>query len=122
MLKKLFGLAPKLESDGSYSPSALALKLATSDTTDFEPVSYTQYRGKRSKVLVIFTEQKNMKMQNGALLAPLATRIRPHRERERERGGDSPDGSGSNLVAQGRRRPTLDDGFVQAKRKQVLFM
>ena len=69
MFKKLFGLAPKLESDGSYSPSALALKLATSDTTDFEPVSYTQYRGKRSKVLVIFTEQKNMKMQNGKLFS-----------------------------------------------------
>ena len=69
MLKKLFGLAPKLESDGSYSPSKLALKLATSDTTDFEPVTYTQYQGERSKVLVIFTEQKNMEMQNGKLFS-----------------------------------------------------
>ncbi|MCC4796682.1 protein deglycase HchA [Enterovibrio norvegicus] len=65
MLKKLFGLAPKRESDGSYSPSKLALKLATSDKTDYESVTYRQYEGNRSKVLVIFTEQKNMEMQNG---------------------------------------------------------
>ncbi|MEI8611665.1 protein deglycase HchA [Enterovibrio sp. Hal110] len=65
MLKKLFGLAPKHESDGSYSPSKLALKLATSDKTDYEAVAYTPYVGNRSKVLVIFTEQKNMEMQNG---------------------------------------------------------
>ncbi|MBE1273942.1 glyoxalase III HchA [Enterovibrio baiacu] len=65
MLKKLFGLAPKRESDGSYSPSKLALKLATSDKTDYKAVAYTPYVGNRSKVLVIFTEQKNMEMQNG---------------------------------------------------------
>lgn len=35
MLKSLFGLAPKEEPDGSYRPSTLAMKLATSDTTDF---------------------------------------------------------------------------------------
>ncbi len=69
MLKKLLGIAPKLESDGSYSPSKLALKLATSDTTDFEAISYTKYQGKRKKILVIFTEQKNMKMQNGKLFS-----------------------------------------------------
>ena len=65
MLKKILGIAPKLEIDGSYSPSKLALKLATADTTDFDNASYTQYQGKKSKVLVICTEQKNMKMQNG---------------------------------------------------------
>lgn len=65
MLRKIFGLAPKLESDGSYSPSKLALKFGTVDKTDFENISYTKYRGKKSKVLVIFTEQKNMEMQNG---------------------------------------------------------
>lgn len=65
MLKKLFGLAPKLESDGSYSPSKVALKLATVDKTDFEDISYKKYQGKKSKILVIFTEQKNMTMQNG---------------------------------------------------------
>lgn len=69
MLKKLLGIAPKPESDSSYSPSKLALKLATSDTTDFENISYKKYQGKKSKILVIFTEQKNMKMQNGKLFS-----------------------------------------------------
>ena len=69
MLKKLLGIAPHLESDGSYSPSKLALKLATVDKTDFERVSYTKYQGNKSKVLVIFTEQKNMEMQNGKLFS-----------------------------------------------------
>ena len=44
MLKKLFGLTPKLESDGSYSPSKFALKFGTSDKTDFENISYQKYR------------------------------------------------------------------------------
>tara|TARA_B110001469_G_C9624241_1_gene311414 strand:- start:834 stop:1688 length:855 start_codon:yes stop_codon:yes gene_type:complete len=69
MLKKLLGIAPNLESDGSYSPSKLALKLATVDKTDFESVSYTKYEGNKSKILVIFTEQKNMEMQNGKLFS-----------------------------------------------------
>jgi molecular chaperone Hsp31 and glyoxalase 3 len=64
MLKSLFGIAPKEEADGSFSPSKLALKLSTSDRSDFERVSYTPYQGKRSKILVIFTEHKNMTMQN----------------------------------------------------------
>ena len=65
MLRSLLGIAPKQEPDGSFSPSKVALKLSTSDVSDFERVSYPAYRGKRSKILVIFTEQKNMKMQNG---------------------------------------------------------
>jgi len=69
MLKKLLGIAPNLESDGSYSPSKLALKLATVDKTDFESISYTKYEGNKSKILVIFTEQKNMAMQNGKLFS-----------------------------------------------------
>jgi molecular chaperone Hsp31 and glyoxalase 3 len=64
MLKKMLGIAPKLESDGSFSPSKLALKLATVDKTDYEYILYPKYRGGKSKILVIFTEQKNMKMQN----------------------------------------------------------
>ena len=55
MLKKLFGFAPKLESDGSYSPSKMALKMAVSDKTDFENIPYKKYEGKKSKILVIFT-------------------------------------------------------------------
>jgi len=69
MLKKLLGIAPKLESDGSYSPSKLALKLATVKKTDFENISYDKYKGKKSKILLIFTEQKNLKMQNGKLFS-----------------------------------------------------
>lgn len=65
MFKSFLGIAPKQESDGSFSPSKLALKLSTSSVSDFERVSYAAYQGKRSKILVIFTEQKNMKMQNG---------------------------------------------------------
>ena len=65
MLKKILGLAPKLESDGSYSPSKIALKISVSDKSDFENISYQKYEGKRSKILVIFTEQKNLKMKNG---------------------------------------------------------
>ncbi len=69
MLKKLLGIAPKLEADGSYSPSKVALKLSTSDTSDYENVSYSKYQGKKSKIVVIFTEQKNMKMKNGKLFS-----------------------------------------------------
>jgi molecular chaperone Hsp31 and glyoxalase 3 len=65
MLKSLLGIAPKQEQDGSYSPSKLALKLATSATTDYAPVPYERYSGKSKKVLVLFTEQKNMPMMNG---------------------------------------------------------
>ena len=65
MLKKILGFAPKLESDGSYSPSKMALKMGVSDTTDFENISYQKYNGEKSKVLVIFTEEKNLKMKNG---------------------------------------------------------
>jgi molecular chaperone Hsp31 and glyoxalase 3 len=65
MLKKILGFAPKLESDGSYSPSRMALKMGVSDKTDFENISYQKYNGKKSKVLVIFTEEKNLKMKNG---------------------------------------------------------
>ena len=65
MLKKILGFAPKLESDGSYSPSKMALKMGVSDKTDFENISYQKYNGGKSKVLIIFTEEKNLKMKNG---------------------------------------------------------
>ena len=69
MLKNILGIAPKLESDGSFSPSKLALKLATSKKTDYKPIAYKKYVGEKSKILVIFTEQKNMKMQNGKMFS-----------------------------------------------------
>ena len=58
-----------MEVDGSYSPSKLALMLGTVTKTDFENLSYVKYQGKKSKILVIFTEQKNMKMQNDKLFS-----------------------------------------------------
>ena len=69
MIKKLLGIAPKLELDGSYSPSRLALKISTSAKTDFETISYSKYKGKRSKILVVFTEHKNLKMKNNKLFS-----------------------------------------------------
>ena len=60
---------PTLEEDGSYSPSSLALKLGTVAVTDFEDIQYTKYKGERSKILVVFTEQKNLEMKNGKMFS-----------------------------------------------------
>ncbi len=60
-----FTSRPNLEEDGSYSPSSLALTLGTVSKTDFEEISYPKYQGSKSKILVIFTEQKNLEMKNG---------------------------------------------------------
>ncbi|MFT6166651.1 MAG: molecular chaperone Hsp31 and glyoxalase 3 [Vicingaceae bacterium] len=60
-----FTSRPNLEDDGSYSPSSLALTLATVSKTDFEDIKYAKYQGDKSKILVIFTEQKNLEMKNG---------------------------------------------------------
>ena len=60
-----FTSRPKLEADGSYSPSKLALSLATVEVSDFEKITYQKYEGDKSKILVIFTEHKNLKMKNG---------------------------------------------------------
>ena len=69
MLKELLGIAPQIEADGSFIPSKLALKLATSSKSDYEQLDYSKYDGIKKKVLVIFTEQKNMKMKNGKLFS-----------------------------------------------------
>ncbi|GAB1309665.1 protein deglycase HchA [Urechidicola sp. KH5] len=56
---------PTKTEDGSYIPSPLALKLATSPTTDFDNTVYeNKYTGDK-KVLMLCTEQKNMTMANG---------------------------------------------------------
>ena len=60
---------PTLEDDGSYSPSSLALKLGTVSVTDFENIKYDKYQGNRSKILVIFTEHKNLEMENGKMFS-----------------------------------------------------
>ena len=51
--------------DGTYIPSPLALKLATSSTTNFDNTTYeNKYTGNK-KVLMICTEERNMTMANG---------------------------------------------------------
>ena len=69
MLKKILGIAPQLENDGSYIPSKIALKLATVKKTDYKSEPYQKYKGNKSKILVLFTEQQKMKMQNGTLFS-----------------------------------------------------
>ena len=69
MLKKILGIAPQLENDGSYIPSKIALKLATVKKTDYKSEPYHKYKGTKSKILVLFTEQQKMKMQNGTLFS-----------------------------------------------------
>lgn len=69
MIKELLGIKAKKEEDGSFSPSKLSLKLATTQKTDYEPISYSQYKGPKKKILVICTEQKNMEMANGKLFS-----------------------------------------------------
>ena len=66
MIKSLLGIAPQQEDDGSFKPSKLALKLSTSDVSDYKPIAYdVDTNASRLKILVVFTEQKNMTMKNG---------------------------------------------------------
>jgi len=69
MLKKIFGMAPQKETDGSYKPSKFTLMMGTSKKTDYKKISYKKYQGDRKKILVIFTEEKNLKMENGKIFS-----------------------------------------------------
>lgn len=65
-LRKLFGAAPTPTDDGAFSPSPLALKLATSSTTDFDGGAYDKpHSGGKLRVLMVCTEERNMVMANG---------------------------------------------------------
>ena len=56
---------PTETEDGTYIPSPLALKLATSSTTNYDNTTYeNKYTGSK-KVLMICTEERNMTMANG---------------------------------------------------------
>lgn len=60
------GLAPQPTDDGAYSPSPIALKFATSSTTDFDGGEYSNpYTVGKLKVLMVCTEERNMVMENG---------------------------------------------------------
>ena len=66
LLQNIKFWTPKKEADGSYSPSPLALKLATQKKSDYSHDQYENaYTGNRFKVLMICTEEKNMVMENG---------------------------------------------------------
>ena len=66
MIKKILGIAPKLESDGSYSPSRLALKLATKSKTDYDHKVYPNaVKDGKARVLMVCCDQSNMTMENG---------------------------------------------------------
>lgn len=60
-----FAAKPTQIEDGSYIPSSLALKLATSPTTDFDNTVYENKHTGNKKVLMICTEERNMTMANG---------------------------------------------------------
>lgn len=65
-IKKLLGIVPTPEADGSFSPSPVALKLATERKTDYAPVAYPETpEAKTQRVMVICTEQAHMAMRNG---------------------------------------------------------
>ena len=66
MFKKLLGIAPNLTEDGTFVPSRLALKLATSAKTNYDGGTYLDpYKGGKLRVLVVLTEERNMTMANG---------------------------------------------------------
>ena len=60
-----FAAKPTQIEDGSYIPSPLALKLATSATTDFDNTVYENKHTGNKRVLMICTEERNMTMANG---------------------------------------------------------
>ncbi len=65
-LRKLLGAAPTPTEDGAFSPSPLALKLATSPTTDYDGGSYeASVAGQNKRILMVCTEERNMTMDNG---------------------------------------------------------
>jgi molecular chaperone Hsp31 and glyoxalase 3 len=56
---------PTPTEDGAYMPSPLALKLATSSTTDFDNIIYENPHKGNKKVLMVCTEERYMTMANG---------------------------------------------------------
>lgn len=66
VIKKFLRMAPKDDGQGGFSPSPLALKLATKSKTDYDHTVYSDaYKGGKAKVLMACTEERYMTMQNG---------------------------------------------------------
>ncbi|MDX5426773.1 MAG: DJ-1/PfpI family protein [Bacteroidota bacterium] len=66
MIKKILGIAPREETDHSYSPSPVARLLAVDSHSDYDDPDY-QAPAHNKKVLVICTEQDHMRMRNGKI-------------------------------------------------------
>lgn len=64
--KTFLQIAAKPAGDRAYSPSPLALGLATTDVTDYEEVDYPDAgQAKKFKIIVLCSEQANVPMTNG---------------------------------------------------------
>lgn len=68
MLKKLLGIAPQAAGDGSFIPSKLSLKMATSPTSNYTKVDFGKTVSNK-KILVVCTEQSHMRMKNNKLFS-----------------------------------------------------
>ena len=56
---------PTATEDGAYSPSPLAIKLATSSVTDYDNTTFPNPYTGNKKILMVCTEERNMTMANG---------------------------------------------------------
>lgn len=70
LVRQLFRASPKPTKDGAYSPSTLALAMATSPKTDFDGGEYAHpNQSAKRKVIMVCTEERNMVMANGKLFS-----------------------------------------------------
>jgi len=66
IIKKLFGVAPQKDANEGFTPSPLALKLATKSKTDYDHTVYPNaHQGGTMKILMVCTEERYMTMRNG---------------------------------------------------------
>lgn len=66
IIKKLLRIAPTPEENDVFSPSPLALRLATKSQTDYDHTTYPNaYKGGKLKVLMVCTQELFMTMRNG---------------------------------------------------------
>lgn len=65
-IRSVARIGPQADERGGYSPSRLALKLATSSTTDYDNTVYEHApQGPKRKILMVCTEEREMTMRNG---------------------------------------------------------
>lgn len=65
-LRSISRIGPQADERGGYSPSRLALKLATTATTDYDATVYRDApQGPKKKILMVCTEEREMTMRSG---------------------------------------------------------